>query len=306
MYDPGSVSENVVLEFGVTGDAGEELRSVATRGDSRRVTYFEDPTAARAAFRQGAIHGLLDARRAENGQVQIVAIVPEGSLRTTLIVVQVKEILADYERTRRGELAHRLDYEPVQTPLDPAASPYFGFSYTVLVPLLVFLPVFISGSIAVDSIVEELERGTMELLRVAPVTVLQIVDGKLLATGVLAPVQAAIWLALLSMNGTAIAHNWSIVVFVTAATIVVVSLAALVAITFRDRSQAQFLYSMLVMVVFGIAYLLPANPANVVARLAIGSPDATTPVTVVASLIVAVAAALVGRVFVSRSTLTGP
>lgn len=33
--------------------------------------------------------------------------------------------------------------------------PYFGFTYTVLVPLLTFLPVFLSGSIAVDAITEE-------------------------------------------------------------------------------------------------------------------------------------------------------
>lgn len=303
MYDPGSVSDNVVVTFGVTGDAGQELQEIVDQGESRRVTYFEDPSAARSAFRQGVVHALLDARRAENGQVQVVAIVPEGSLRSTFIVVQVKEVLAEYERVTRDALSDRLEHKPVRTDLDPPASPYFGFSYTVLVPLLVFLPVFISGSIAVDSLVEEFERGTMELLRVAPLSAAQIVDGKLLATGVLAPVQAGAWLVLLSMNGTAIADVWSIVAFVAAVSVVVVSLAAVVALAFPDRSQAQFLYSMLVMVLFGVAYLLPTNPANVVARLAIGSPDAATPWAVAASVVVAVVAFAITRRFLAHSRL---
>ena len=302
LYDPGSVGDEVVVEFGVTGDAREELAAVAA-GDGRQVRVFEEPAVARSAFRQGVVHAVLDARRSDSGQVHVTAVVPEGSLRTTLIVVQVKDVLSAFERQQRAGMSHRLDRTPVPMPPGTTASPYFGFTYTVLVPLLSFLPVFISGSVAVDSLVEELERGTAELLRVAPVSAVEIVDGKLLATGVLAPLQAGAWLALLSANGTAIANPWAIVAFVAAITTVVVALAAVVALAFPDRSRAQFGYSAGVIVLFGASQLLAQSPANAVARLAIGSPDATTPLVVAGTVALAVVAYLGCRAFVGQSPL---
>lgn len=302
LYDPGSVGDQVVVEFGVTGDAREELATIAS-GDGRSVRIFEDPAIARGAFRQGSVHAVLDARRSDSGQVHVTAVVPEGSLRTTLIVVQVKDVLSAFERQERAALSHRLDRTPVPVPQETTASPYFGFTYTVLIPLLSFLPVFISGSIAVDSLVEEIERGTAELLRVAPISAVEIVDGKLLATGVLAPIQAGAWLALLSANGTAIANPWALVALVAAITIVVVALAAVVALAFPDRSRAQFGYSMGVILLFGASQLLAQSLANAVARLAIGSPDGVTPLVVAVTAVLAIVAYLGCRRVVARSPL---
>lgn len=302
LYDPGAVSDDVVVEFAVTGDAREELAAVA-RGDGRSIREFEDPTIARGAFRQGSVHAVLDARRDDSGRVHVTAVVPEGSLQTTLIVVQVKDVLSAFERQERAGLSHRLDRTPVPSPPETTASPYFGFTYTVLIPLLSFLPVFISGSVAVDSLVEEIERGTAELLRVAPVSPTAIVDGKLLATGILAPLQAGAWLALLSANGTAIANPWAIVAFVAASTTVVVALAAVVALAFPDRSRAQFGYSMGVILLFGASQLLAQSPANAIARLAIGSPDGTTPLVVAGAVGLAILAYLACRTFVRASPL---
>ena len=301
MYDPGSISDGSSIEFAVTGDAREDLAAIVDSEAGRDVRIYEDPLVARAAFRQGSVHAVLDARRADDGQVQVSAVVPDGSLRTTLIVVQVKEVLAEFERHERAALSHRLERTPVEVPSKTNASPYFGFTYTVLIPLLAFLPVFISGSVAVDSLVEEIERGTAELLRVAPVSAVEIVDGKLLATGLLAPVQAGAWLVLLEANGTSIADPWTIVAFVASATTIVVALAGVVALAFPDRSQAQFLYSMVVMLLFGASYLLGQPPANTVARLAIGSPNATTPWVVAGSVGIAAVTYLGCRAFVRRS-----
>ncbi len=101
-----------------------------------------------------------------------------------------------------------------------SASQYFGFTYATLIPLLLFLPPFISGSVAVDTVTEELERGTMELLRVAPVSLLDIIDGKALGMVLLAPAQALMWLALLSTNGIAVSNPAAILLFITAVTVV--------------------------------------------------------------------------------------
>jgi len=127
-------------------------------------------------------------------------------VETTVIVVQLRDLLRTYERQERADRAASLSESPLPLPERTGTSPYFTFTYTVLIPVLVFLPVFISGSLVVDSITEEIDEGTFELLRVAPVTLGEIVDGKALAAVAIAPGQALLWLLLLRVNGTPVAN----------------------------------------------------------------------------------------------------
>jgi ABC-type Na+ efflux pump permease subunit len=170
----------------------------------------------------------------------------------------------------------------------------------VLVPLLLFLPVFISGSIAVDSLTEEIDRGTLELLRVSPVSFAGIVDGKLLAAAGLAPVQAALWIGLLRLNGTAVSHPMLLVALVTSLAVLVVSLALAIAVVAPDRRAAQLCYSVGVLLTFGGSTLLPINPTNAAARLAIDSADPASVATVAALAGVAVVAYSGLRLLVGR------
>jgi ABC-type Na+ efflux pump permease subunit len=180
------------------------------------------------------------------------------------------------ERAERIERAAHLERSTLPLPEDVDASPYFGFTYTVLIPLLLFLPPFISGSVAVDSVTEEVERGTLELLRVAPVSLVDVVDGKALATIALAPAQVLLWIALLSVNGIAVANPLSLFAYVTAVTTLVVVLGVTVALATRRRRRAQLLYSVLVLVLFALAAGLPEHPATTVAKLAVDSATLTT------------------------------
>jgi len=179
----------------------------------------------------------------------------------------------------------------LELPPDRGGNPYFDFTYTVLLPLLVFLPVFISGSITVDSITEESERGTLELLRVAPVSLVQIVDGKALAMIAIAPLQAMTWLALLSLNGVGVANGAWLFGLVTAATVVVVAFAVGVSLLAADRRAAQLLFSVGVLLLFAAASFLPGSPANTAALLAIDSATASTYAAVGGYVVAAVAAA---------------
>jgi ABC-type Na+ efflux pump permease subunit len=141
---------------------------------------------------------------------------------------------------------------------------------------LLFLPPFISGSVAVDAITEEIERGTLELLRVAPVSLVDIVDGKAIGMILLAPLQAALWIGLLSLNGIAVSNVLPLLAFVTAIATVVVVLGTTLGLLTARRRQAQLLYSVLVILFFGTAIVLPEHPATTVAKLAVASPTALT------------------------------
>jgi ABC-type Na+ efflux pump permease subunit len=231
--------------------------------------------------------------------------VPVSGVRSTLVVVRLRDGLEQLERDRRIAFENRLEFEPLPVPEEEPGSPYVGFTYTVLVPLLCFLPVFISGSIAVDSVSEELERGTFELLRSAPVTLVDVLDGKLLAAASLAPAQVVLWLGLLHVNGIPIAHALPVVGLVAALAAALVGLGIAIAMLAPDRRQAQLVYSVGVLSVFVVASVLPEHPANTVAKFAIGSPTGTTwgllaGYLVVGALVLLATRFLVGRVSVDQ------
>ncbi len=302
LYDPSSIDSGEI-DVGVTGDQQRDLIEAAARNGGTAVERFADRASAREAFNRGQVDAILvaNARDTGNGSlVDVTAIVPAENLRTTLIVVQVRQLLTEFERTERIDRADSLEFVPLDVPERIDASPYFGFTYTVLIPLLLFLPPFISGSVAVDAITEEIERGTLELLRVAPVSLVDVVDGKGGAMILLAPLQAALWIGLLTLNGITIDHVLPLLAFVTAIAAVVVVLGILLGFLTARRRQAQLLYSILVIVLFGGAILLPEHPATTVAKLAVGSPTATTFAHVAGFGIAAIAFALAARVLTAN------
>jgi ABC-type Na+ efflux pump permease subunit len=281
LYDPGSV-QGYQVDVALSGPEEEarELARVVSREPGIRPLAYDTEAAALAAFERGDVDAVLVVQRRE-GRSFVRATVPDSNIETTVTVVQVRDVLQAYERAERAERATYLERTPLDLPAEGTSSPYFGFTYTVLVPLLLFLPVFISGSIAVDSLTEEIDRGTLELLRVAPVSFGEIVDGKLLAAAGLAPVQAALWIGLLRLNGTAVTHPVLLVALVSSLAVLVVSVALAIAAVATDRRTAQLAYSLCVLLVFGGTTVLPVNPANVAAKLAIDSADGTSALAVV-------------------------
>ena len=235
LYDPGSV-QGYQVDVALSGSEAEasELLAVANSQPGVRPIPYGSREAALAAFQEGDVEAVLVAQR-RDGRTFVRATVPDSNIETTVTVVQVREVLRSFERAERTERASSLRRVPLDLPPEGTSSPYFGFTYTVLVPLLLFLPVFISGSLAVDSLTEERDRGTLELLRVAPVSFGDIVDGKLLAAAGLAPTQAALWIALLRLNGTSVSHPLLLVAFVASLAVLVVSLALALAIVAPDR-----------------------------------------------------------------------
>ncbi|PSQ20094.1 ABC transporter permease [Halobacteriales archaeon QS_8_69_26] len=301
LYDPGSV-EGFTVEAGLSGNASGEVRESISREEGIDPSTFGSPDGTADAFERGAIDVVIRANYTADGTIRAVVIVPSESLRTTLIVVKTRETLESMEERLRQEysMQDRLDVEPLSVPDRTQSSPYFSFTYTVLIPLLMFLPAFISGSIAVDSITEETQRGTLELLRSAPVDLAAILDAKMLSTATLAPVQAALWLLLLELNGTRIAGWLPLVVLVAGISTTVVAVGVGISLLTPERRQAQFLYSTAILAVATLTFLLPEHPANTVAKLAIGSPTLGTYLAVAAYAALGVAAYLIVRIGIER------
>ncbi|MDG5776669.1 ABC transporter permease [Haloarculaceae archaeon H-GB2-1] len=273
LYDPGSVASDDIV-VGVSGDQRDALEEAAARQDGIRVRTYRTRATALAAFQAGDRDDRVDAvvhASTFDGRIDAEVTAPQSSIRTTVVVQQVRTLLEAVERNERAVRESHLTREVVPLPQEVPASPYFGFTYTVLIPLLLFLPPFISGSVAVDSITEEIERDTLELLRVSPVSLVEIVDGKAAAMILLAPAQALLWIGLLAWNGIAVSNVLTLLVAVTAIAALVVSIGLGLGVQTAQRRQAQLLYSVLVIFVFGLAVFLPEHPTTTVAKLAVDS-----------------------------------
>lgn len=307
LYDPSAVQGQVTV--GVTGDAADDLTAAAAGQDGLGTIRFGDRDEATAAFDSGRVDALVRAERyTDDGggsRIEITATAPANSFRGTLIVAQLREALESLERGERRERSANLDNPIVPLPDEVGASPYFGFSYTVLVPLLLFLPVFIAGSVAVDIVTEEIERGTLELLQVAPLSLTTIVDGKALGAVLLGPLQALLWMLLLTLNGIEVANVLALLVLTTGLALGLVAVGIGLGLVVRERQRAQLLYSLGVLGAFAAAALLPEHPATTAALLAIDSPGEFSRLLIVAYLVAGVAVALGIRSFVSRVDAEG-
>ncbi|MFP8958554.1 ABC transporter permease [Natrialbaceae archaeon A-CW3] len=274
MYDPSAV-DGQEMTVALTGDDREALLEAVAERDTIEPRLYDDSADARTDFDQRHVAAVLEATRLEDGTLAVIVTAPDEGIGTTLLIAELQETFQTVEFQERQANADRLESPPLPVP-STSGSPYIGFTYTILIPLLLFLPVFISGSIAVDSLIEERQRGTLELLRVAPLSFVDVIDAKLIATATLAPLQALAWLLLLAINGTAIVHAAPLVVLVSALALLIVALGIGVALYAPDRRQAQLLYSAGIVGLLVVTTLLPEHPANTIAKLAIGSATTTT------------------------------
>lgn len=239
----------------------------------------------------------------ETRPVRLRLVLPDGELRTTITLVQVKRALEEYERELRTSREARLDFEPLYVQTNAKAGSY-AFVYSILIPLLVFLPVILAGALVADSMTEEMQRGTLPLLLVSPATPGDVVAGKLAANVAFAPVLAAAWFALLALNDlhAPLVGIVGILIVTTAFATLMAALAAGIAMVTKDRNKAHILYATLLFFLLALSLLLPVNPVNAVALLAAGS--ATMDVwLVVAGSVLTAAASVAALSFVLRVRL---
>ena len=294
IYEPGAAEDDVIV--GVTGEEADELMLAAASVDGLQARRYDDSD-VRSAFDRNEIQAIATVER-RGGRIAVDIEAPQSSIQKTLIVVELRAALEELERTERAERSDHLAFDPLPLPPSVDASPYFGFSYTVLVPLLMFLPVFISGAVVVDSLTEEIERGTLELLRVTPASLLEIVEGKAGVLAALVPLQVLLWIVLLELNDIAIANPVAILVFASAVAVLAVVFAAALALAVPIRQRAQLSYSLGLLAAFAVAALLPEHPATTVALLAIDSATITPYAHLGGAVVAALGFAAVLRVWV--------
>ncbi|QLC51036.1 ABC transporter permease [Methanolobus zinderi] len=235
---------------------------------------------------------------------------PKSEIKSTLISMQLKEPLEQFEQQVRDIRTQRLSgYSPIDVNIIKrginTSSTYFEFVYVALLPLLVFTPAFISGGLIIDFITEEYERKTMELLLASPASLLDIVSGKVLLATAIVPLQSFAWMLLLRLNWIRISNFFEILLVVTIIGLILVLLSSSIALTFKDRGVSQLLYSMILIFLFMVSYLFTNSPLNLVTRLSIESIGSMeSGIWILIYSLVAAGLYVLMRATVSKNTIT--
>jgi ABC-2 type transport system permease protein len=279
MYDPSSLSKYSHFRYNVAyaGNDSELLTSLKLSPDFR--VFRMDLSTAVETLKERKLAAVIwvpDTAPDAQEPVKITLYTLQNDLQSAIVDVKLKDIFLKYERDLRQIRADRLSDQPLplRIPASSGGGDFYEFVYGLLIPLLVFMPAIIASALVIDLITEEYQHDTLETLISTPVTFSEMVWGKVLACELLVPVQAGVWLVLLMVNGIAIQNAGLILLQVTVSSLVLILLGALTALHYRERTAAQFIFSTALVVVILFALSLPANPMNLLTRLAVGTSGA--------------------------------
>lgn len=285
LYDPSSLDTDSQLEVGYAGPGGFDDQIADNRAFQVVEVGREEGI---EAFRAGEIDALAVEQATNDSEPRRVHLrVPQGELRSTLIVNELKSALDTYEHELRQERSDRLAGEVlrVEGPDEPSVS--FNFAYGVLLPLLVAAPAFLSGAITADSLSDEINEGTLLLLRSTPLSPAEIVTGKLATPVLLVPAQVALWMGMLWLNGLPTAAPLVVLAAATALGAILCACGVIVGAIAQREGPTQAGYTLVVLALAGLSVLLPQDPANLIARAGVGTVSTASWVTLGVYLAVA-------------------
>lgn len=266
-YDPDTVAVNArtIVRVGVLGNTSSPLVTLL-RTRNIRVTRFADATDAEKAFQNHGVDAILSIPAETGNPMDLQLVLPRSETLSSLILTILRDPLKRYENTLRAARGVAVQYTDVQG----LPSTTFEFLYAVIIPVLMFFPAFVAGSMVVDSISEEMENHTLETLWSAPVTLNSILGAKVTAALILAVIQCVAWVLLLRLNQIEI-HNLGAVLALSALVAAINALGSgFTAMGLKDRERSQFMYSLLILIAVSLGYFLDFSPVKLMMRLAAG------------------------------------
>ena len=266
-YDPTTIGQNtaVPVKIGVVGDARSPLIGFMNSANIDTLVY-DNPDAAQDDFAKGHIRAIVYVPPAGAGVTEMKLFLPQSDTDSTVIMMVLQTPLKKFENYLREANGVEVHYQDVKG--KPSTS--WEFQYSFIIPLLMLFPAFIAGSIMIDTLSEEFENKTLETLLSAPVSLNTMIGAKLAAAEIIAVAQCVLWALLLSFNGIFIQNVLSVLLIAATVSAFVAVGSALISIYFKDRERSQFLYSVLLITIASLSYLVDPSPISLMSRLATG------------------------------------
>ncbi|RLI76151.1 hypothetical protein DRO97_01590 [Archaeoglobales archaeon] len=198
---------------------------------------------------------------------------PKEEIKAIQASLFIKEKLVEYERELKRlngipnfDISFYLNKKRIEIP--NGVSVAFKFIYVVLIPLLMFTTAICCGGLIIDSIAEEMETKTIELLRATPTSISEIFGGKVLASIILSLVLTPTWIVLLVLNGVEI-HNLFLVILLSLSfSLILTSIAYFVVVLTKDRERSQLTFSIISVSIMPLLFTNPHTPASLIGRIA--------------------------------------
>jgi len=267
LYDSDTIMKysGAGIKIGMVGAEGNPLDKFLTdRGLA--VIPYATLADAETEFFQNKVSAILVIPPQIQDTAEIKLYLPDFEAVSSLIRMVIQEPLKQYENYLRAQNGIEVRY----TDLKGKPSTSFEFVYSVLLPMLMFFPAFVSGSMSVDSLTEEVENNTLPTLLSAPLSINGVLGAKITSSVIISMVQCIAWLTLLQLNGIAIQHTgWILLLALIVAGLTSTS-AMLGAVLLKDRERSQFIYSLILLAAASISTLLNVSPITTLSRLAIG------------------------------------
>ncbi len=146
----------------------------------------------------------------------------------------------------------------------------FRFIYVMLIPMLAVTTAVISSAFIIDSLCEEIETKTLDVL-LSVVDLGDVIAGKLLASFILSVFLTVFWMVMLAVNGIEI-HNPALAM-ATSLSICLVMIALSLAISAFtiNREKSQLVFSIVAVSVIMLMFSTPISPVGLLVRLSAGS-----------------------------------
>ncbi|WP_424359143.1 ABC transporter permease [Methanocella sp. MCL-LM] len=268
-YDPSTIGQNtnIHLKIGIVGDDSSQLIRDLQRAHINTI-YYDNPDNAQQDFAKGSLDAVIYVPPGTAGVKDMKLFLPESDSKSTVILMVLKEPFKTYENQLREASGVDVKY----TDVTGRSSTTYEFLFSFIVPMLMLFPAFIAGSIVIDTLSEEFENKTIDTLLAAPVALKDMIGGKLAASVFIAVIQCILWAILLSFNRIYIQNVVLVLVMSGLIAAFVAAGSALIALYFKDRERSQFIYSVLLITVASLSYLVEPSPIGLITRLATGAP----------------------------------
>jgi len=276
MYNPDAISDYARFKYPI-GYVGNDTPLYHHLADDRDFVVYAVPLSDGVALlkerKLAAVVWAPETPEYADIPVKITVYTIENDIQSSIVNAKLKDTFLDYEDRLRDIRSYRIENAPVDLNLPESnnSADFYEFVYGLLIPLLVLMPAIISGAMIIDLITEEYQQDTLETLMSAPLTFPEVIWGKVLCCFLIVPIQVTGWLLLLIANGIAIDGVIPIILHVSVASLIIIILGALTGLRYRERTNAQFVFSTALVVVILAVLAFPMNPANLIVRLSISS-----------------------------------
>ncbi|MFQ6134317.1 MAG: ABC transporter permease [Nitrososphaerales archaeon] len=147
----------------------------------------------------------------------------------------------------------------------------FETTYMMMLPIVLLLPLIISGGLVLDSISEEKERKTLHLLQATPLSLFEIIGVKMIFYMLVGLTQAGVWMALLQIISVELNNIGWTILLLASLSIFFVLIGGLLSLKMPNKAMAQLAYTLLSTLLILAWFVLPGSPMSIIVALAVKS-----------------------------------